>query len=77
MNNISKGIVNSEFQAQKNMYGKAEMEIPIPKLLHWLPNEITKPFYLLMYFSMTIWILEESYNSHNSNFFLQLLLSHS
>ena len=60
---MSNGIENANIKMQKELFGKSEMNVPIPNILTWFQKEIMKPMYLITYFSMIIWVLEKKYLS--------------
>lgn len=37
------------------------MDIPVPKYLPWIGEELQKPFFVLQYFSVALWIIENVY----------------
>ena len=40
------------------IYGPCEMNIPVPTLIGYFSKALLDPYFLLTYFSMSVWILE-------------------
>jgi cation-transporting ATPase 13A3/4/5 len=59
-NEFAKGIRQPEIvQARMELYGRSEIDVPIPPIFTILVNEVLNPFFLFQAFSISLWLYEQ------------------
>ena len=59
INKFFNGIDTDEkLSRHRKLYGKCLIEIPLPKLLPFMLEELSNPFFIIQYISCAIWIVE-------------------
>lgn len=62
INNIPiKGLDEEEIQERHELYGRCELDIPVPSFFSYMADILIGPFYIIQYLSIILWIIEENY----------------